>query len=185
MIYNIGETPIGGDKMFQDESRELHAIIKRLRLEKGYTQKEVANYLGVDVSTYAHYELARRTPDVKKLRMLAELYGLNDELLGATLPIVARAVYPTELLNRLESAIKDCPGHTGNYQKDKESYDNLKAALEPVLEIRNNALDLPNIDLTKYTDPFSNQTVKSVELDMRAEKLIFECIDKQNDVLRW
>lgn len=43
--------------MFQDESRELHAIIKRLRLEKGYTQKEVANYLGVDVSTYAHYRL--------------------------------------------------------------------------------------------------------------------------------
>ena len=71
------------------------------------------------------------------------------------------------------------------FYTDKESYDNLKAALEPVLEIRNNALDLPNIDLTKYTDPFLNQTVKSVELDMRAEKLIFECIDKQNEVLRW
>lgn len=171
--------------MFQNESRELHDIIKRLRLEKGYTQREVAKYLGVDVSTYAHYELARRTPDVKKLRMLAELYGLNDELLGATLPIVARAVYPAELLNRLESAIKDCPGHTGNYQKDKKAYDDLKAALDPVLEIRNNALDLPNIDLKKYTAPFSNQTIKSVELDMRAEKLIFECIDKQNEVLRW
>lgn len=78
--------------MFQDESRELHAIIKRLRIEKGYTQKYVAEYLGVDVSTYAHYELARRTPDIKKLRMLAELYGLTDELLGAKLPIVAQTV---------------------------------------------------------------------------------------------
>lgn len=170
--------------MFQNDSRELHVIIKRLRLERGYTQKEVANYLGVDVSTYAHYELARRTPDVKKLRMLAELYGLNDELLGATLPIVARTVYPAELLNSLESAINDCPGHTGNYQKDKEIYNNLKAALEPVLEIRDNALDLPDIDLKKYTEPFWGQTVKRVELDMRAEKLIFECINKQNEVLR-
>ena len=169
--------------MFQDESRELHAIIKKLRLERGYTQKEVAEYLGVDVSTYAHYELARRTPDIKKLRMLAELYGLNDELLGATLPIVVRVVYPKELVDHLEYVIKECPTHTGNYQQDKKAYDILKAALDPVLEIRNNALDLPNIDLKKYVQTFSNKIIKSVELDMRVEKMIFDCIDKQNEVL--
>lgn len=33
--------------------------------------------------------------------------------------------------------------------------------------------------------PFSNQTIKTVELDMRAGKLIFECIEKQNDLLDW
>lgn len=27
--------------------------------------------------------------------------------------------------------------------------------------------------------------IKTVELDMRAEKLIFECIEKQNDLLDW
>lgn len=171
--------------MFQDESRELHAIIKRLRIEKGYTQKYVAEYLGVDVSTYAHYELARRTPDIKKLRMLAELYGLTDELLGAKLPIVAKTVYPEEMLDQLECAIRECPGCSNNYKKDKMEFDKLKAALRPVLEIRDNALDLPNIDLKKYTEPFSNQTIKTVKLDLRAEKLISECLAKQNEIMGW
>lgn len=69
--------------------------------------------------------------------------------------------------------------------QDKKAYDMLKVALDPILEIRNNALDLPNIDLKKYTTQFSNQTIKTVELDMRAEKLIIECIEKQNDLLDW
>ena len=44
--------------MFQDESRELHAIIKRLRIENGYTQKYVAEYLGVNCPLcQGHFEL--------------------------------------------------------------------------------------------------------------------------------
>lgn len=172
-------------KAMQNESNELHAIIKRLRIQKDYTKEQVAKYLEVEVSTYSDYELARRTPDIKGLRKLAELYGLNNELLGARLPIVARTVYPEDVLLQLERAIATCPERAGNYLQDKKAYDMLKAALDPVLEIRNNALDLPNIDLKKYTTPFSNQTIKTVELDMRTEKLIIECIEKQNDLLDW
>ena len=64
-------------------------------------------------------------------------------------------------------------------------FDKLKAALRPVLEIRDNALDLPSIDLKKYTEPFSNQTIKTVKLDLRAEKLISECLAKQNEIMGW
>lgn len=52
----------------QNESNELHAIIKRLRIQKDYTKEQVAKYLEVEVSTYSDYELARRTPDIKGLR---------------------------------------------------------------------------------------------------------------------
>ena len=160
------------------------ALMSSYNMVNGYYVNE-NKYLEVDVSTYSDYELARRTPDIKGLRKLAELYGLNDELLGARLPIVARTVYPEDVLLQLERAIATCPERAGNYLQDKKAYDMLKAALDPVLEIRNNALDLPNIDLKKYTTPFSNQTIKTVELDMRAEKLIIECIEKQNDLLDW
>lgn len=60
-------------KAMQNESYELHAIIKRLRIQKDYTKEQVTKYLEVDVSMYSDYELARRTPDIKGLRKLAEL----------------------------------------------------------------------------------------------------------------
>ena len=34
----------------------------------------------MDVTTYAHYEKGRRTPNADKLRMLSLYYGLTDEL---------------------------------------------------------------------------------------------------------
>lgn len=88
-----------------------------------------------------------------------------------------KIVYPKELLLQLEQAIRVCSERAGNYLQDKKSYDMLKEALDPVLNIRNKALDLPSVD--------SNQTIKTVELDMWAEKLIFECIAKQDDLLNW
>ena len=54
--------------------------------------------------------------------------------------VVVRIVYPRELLERLEQAISVCPETSGNYLRDKREYDILKAALDPVLEIRNNAI---------------------------------------------
>lgn len=63
--------------MEKERSCELHYIIRQLRKECGETQKELAEYLGVDVSTYAHYEAGNRTPDIKRLRMLAQSKRTN------------------------------------------------------------------------------------------------------------
>ncbi len=168
--------------MKSERESELHTIIKRLRLEHGYTQQDVARVLKIDKSTYAHYEAARRTPDIDKLKKLATLYGLTDQLLGAKLPIVAKTVYPKKMLDNLEAAINSCAESTGNYKKDYIEYKKLKEALAPVMKIRDDALDLPNIPVGIYEE---NITLKQVELDMRAEKLIFACIDKQGEVMGW
>ena len=50
-----------------ERKTELHNRLKNLRIGRKLTQKQVADYLGVDVSTYAHYEKGDRTPDIKKL----------------------------------------------------------------------------------------------------------------------
>ena len=60
----------------------LNEYLIKLRNDMGVTQKNVADYLGVDVSTYAHYESGRRTPNYEKLQRIAEYYNLDDELLG-------------------------------------------------------------------------------------------------------
>lgn len=169
--------------MFDEkDGRELHNIIRKLRTENGYTQEYVADYLEIDKSTYAHYEAARRTPDIKKLRKLAELYGLKDELLGARLPIIAQTVYPKKMLDDLEAAIDDCAGHTGNYKLDKAELEKLRNALEPVLDIRDAAFDLPNISLDRMV---VGETIKEVRLNMRAESLISKCLRKQSEVMGW
>ena len=90
---------------------------------------------------------------------------------------VVRMVYSEELLLQLERAIEVCPECAGNYLQDKKSYDMLKEVLEPVLSVRNKILYLSSNN--------TNRRIQTVELDMRAEKLIFECIAKQNDLLNW
>lgn len=62
--------------------KELNDRLRNLRSRNGMTQRQVADYLGVEVSTYAHYEKGDRLPDVNKLAMLARLYHLTDEILG-------------------------------------------------------------------------------------------------------
>lgn len=53
----------------------------KLRKERGLTQAEVSNAVGIRVLTYQHYEYGEREPRVSKLVALADFYGLTlDEL---------------------------------------------------------------------------------------------------------
>lgn len=58
-------------------------ILKKLRLETGKTQKEIAYNLGVSVSTVGMYETGERIPPADKIIKLAELYDVStDYILG-------------------------------------------------------------------------------------------------------
>jgi transcriptional regulator with XRE-family HTH domain len=57
--------------------------LKQLRLEKGLTQKEVADLVKVNRVTYTNWEKGNREPSFEKLFLLAESLGTNiDYLLG-------------------------------------------------------------------------------------------------------
>lgn len=62
---------------------QLSNRLKELRKEKGYTQKELANLLGIAQTTIANYEQGTRIPDTEKLNKIADLFDVTlDYLLG-------------------------------------------------------------------------------------------------------
>lgn len=59
--------------------------IRNLRIDNGYTQKEVAQQLGISQNTYSQYEVGVLNYPVDALIILADFYGVSvDYLLGRT-----------------------------------------------------------------------------------------------------
>ena len=59
--------------------------IRNLRIDNGYTQKEVAQQLGISQNTYSQYEVGVLNYPVDALMILADFYGVSvDYLLGRT-----------------------------------------------------------------------------------------------------
>lgn len=59
--------------------------IKRMRLEKGLTQEEVAQHLGVSFQSVSKWERGDGYPDIEMLPSIAHYFGVSiDELLGVS-----------------------------------------------------------------------------------------------------
>ena len=59
--------------------------IRNLRLDKGYTQKQIAEMLGISQNTYSQYEIGVLNYPVDVIIKLADFYGTStDYLLGRT-----------------------------------------------------------------------------------------------------
>lgn len=57
--------------------------LKKLRIEHGYTQKDMAKMLGISQPAYANYERGVRQADYETLSRLAEIFAVSiDYLLG-------------------------------------------------------------------------------------------------------
>ena len=66
--------------------------IRSLRIDNGYTQKQIAQHLGVSQNTYSQYELGILNYPVDALIKLADFYNVSvDYLLGRT---VTKEPYP-------------------------------------------------------------------------------------------
>lgn len=59
--------------------------LKRLRLEKGLTQGDLAKYSGLKQSSIAMYETGKRNPKIDVLERLADFFNVDiDYLMGKT-----------------------------------------------------------------------------------------------------
>ena len=59
--------------------------IRNLRIDNGYTQQQVADYLNVRQNTYSQYEIGVLRYPVDVIMKLADFYGVSvDYLLGRT-----------------------------------------------------------------------------------------------------
>ena len=57
--------------------------LRLLRETSGYTQKQIAEYLGVNRSAYANYESGDRTAPLSVLESVAKLFGIDLAMLFA------------------------------------------------------------------------------------------------------
>lgn len=55
----------------------LKTEIKRFRLERGFTQTDMAKILEVSQNTVSQYETGKRMPPVKKLTAIAKVIGCS------------------------------------------------------------------------------------------------------------
>lgn len=58
--------------------KKLGEILKKYRTEYGYTQKKLADYLGIDRTTYTKYETVRK-PEIDVIMRLAAFYNVSVE----------------------------------------------------------------------------------------------------------
>lgn len=65
-------------------SKEIGRKLRQLRKEKGLTQQEAADRLKITRSTISNYEVGRRSPHLKDLQKIGELYGAGLEFFGVT-----------------------------------------------------------------------------------------------------
>ena len=57
--------------------------LKKARFDTGFTQREVEQETGIHQSQIAKYETGKTEPDIEKLGILADFYGVSaDWLLG-------------------------------------------------------------------------------------------------------
>lgn len=55
----------------------LSRMLKKIRIGCGFTQKQIADVLGVDRSTYTYYEIGKTSPDIKTLIKMARMFNVD------------------------------------------------------------------------------------------------------------
>lgn len=104
--------------------------MKDKRKSLGYTQKEVADRIGIARTTYAMYESESRDPDTKTLENLADFYGVStDYLLGRDVPEWASTEDVFELQTLLENNVNMAYGGESLTDAEKQRVKDILTAL--------------------------------------------------------
>lgn len=84
-------------------------IIRQLREEKGYSQAQVAERLGVSRQAYIKYESGEVEPSVEAVRKLSKLYGVSyEDLIDNKVKPFAEYVIPDTSLKVSDSGNAAC-----------------------------------------------------------------------------
>ena len=60
---------------------EFKNVLRKLRLEYGYTQKDIADRLGTSKAAISMYETGRREPTFEILEKLADIFNVDTDFL--------------------------------------------------------------------------------------------------------
>lgn len=84
-----------------------YQVLYKLRMERGLSQEEVANYIGVDRVTYSRYENGSRKISAMALIRLSHLYRVSPDYIMMTEEVNEYEEWESRLLrsvNRLNDA---------------------------------------------------------------------------------
>lgn len=73
--------------------------IKKLREKLGLTQKQLADYLNVDRSTYAYYESGKNLPSIQSLIKLYKVFGVSCDYILTGKTNSANPQYIDDIIN--------------------------------------------------------------------------------------
>ena len=153
---------------------ELRHRIKQLRIENGYMEKDVADYLNIDITAYRSYEAGTKIPNTNNLQKLRELYKLKAELLGADLPLRVKVEYPKDMLDKFEIRLNNLGTfETMNRNQLEILRAELKQNFAPLLKVKLEALDAPTLS-KRFMEGTEEKVILETILDYRAELLIMK-----------
>ena len=59
------------------DSKKLGESLRKVRIENNFTQKNIADVLGIDRTTYTYYETGSSNPSPKTLIALSQIYNVS------------------------------------------------------------------------------------------------------------
>ncbi len=93
--------------------------LRLLREKNGLTQKQVADMLNIDRSTYAYYESGKTRPDILTIAKLARLYRIStDFLLDVKLPSLQMELRDERA--EYQGASSTCVKYLSDLSKDEQ-----------------------------------------------------------------
>lgn len=80
--------------------------LKEMRIQKGLSQREVADVLFCSTTVYSRYETGERQPSIETLIKLSDFYGVSvDCLIGhPEMPVPVLSQFETELITASREA---------------------------------------------------------------------------------
>lgn len=89
--------------MTLEERKELGNRLKQARKEKGLSQEELANLIGLKVGTVSKYEQGDRTPGIGKLQLIANALDCDTSRFVASDDEYVRMTQATDFGNNLDA----------------------------------------------------------------------------------
>ena len=108
-------------------NKEIARRLSELRKDKGITQSELAEMLGVSRTTVANYETGNRTPEYDTLARLADIYQVSCDYIIRGISSEFAEIYSTTGLSEDAVLVLSI---LNKYEKDKKLLDTVNQLLE-------------------------------------------------------
>lgn len=148
-----------------------------LRDRSGLKQEEVAQKLNISISSFRRKEKGITQFSVEEFENLLLIYNVTyDDLKNISFPIIHEEIISNNLLDKLERTNEECSQISYDWNINREKYNKIQKALDPVLDERMHSFDFPDLNLEYVA---KGTYLKEVILDVRAERLINEAMSIQ------